>query len=180
MSLAKNELDGFQYLCGYVVKNLIKKTLKSQILQNRAISNHDCYSRRYMHWWYDQKLINCLLKGGLTEVHNGCLTIFLVADELFRKDTMGNPHKIDVADMVDQLTKKPKVVGIFNNIVDESGVKNFLPELKINLLILILSLYLKVRAFWKTRDITKKAKQLETQKSKGLRKTIKQKSSKRK
>ena len=129
---------------------------------------------------HDQKLINCLLKGGLTEVHNGCLTIFLVADELFRKDTMGNPHKIDVADMVDQLTKKPKVVSIFNNIVDESGVKNFLPELKINLLILILSLYLKVRAFWKTRDITKKAKQLETQKSKGLRKTIKQKSSKRK
>ena len=57
---------------------------------------------------HDQKLINCLLKGGLTKVHNGCLTIFLVADELFRKDTMGNPHKIDVADMVDQLTKKPE------------------------------------------------------------------------
>ena len=96
---------------------------------------------------HDQKLINCLSRGSLTAVHNGCLVIFLRAEELFRKDTMGNPHKIDVADMVDQLTKKPKVVGIFNNIVDESGVKNFLPELKINLLILILSLYLKVRAF---------------------------------
>ena len=96
---------------------------------------------------HDQKLINCLSRGGLTAVHNGCLVIFLRAEELFRKDTMGNPHKIDVADMVDQLTKKPKVVGIFNNIVDESGVTNFLPELKINLLILILSLYLKVRAF---------------------------------
>ena len=130
--------------------------------------------------YHDQKLINCLLKGGLTEVHNGCLTIFLVAEELFSKDTMGNPHKIDVADMMDELTKKPKVVNIFNNIVDESGVKNLLPELKINLLILILSLYLKVRAFWKTRDIPDEAKQLETQKSKGLRKTIKQKSSKRK
>ena len=119
-------------------------------------------------------------RGGLTAVRNGCLPIFLMAVELFRKDTMGNPRKIDVADMMDQLTKKPEVISIFNNIVDEFGVKNFLPELKINLLTLILSLYLKVRAFSKARDITNKAKQLETQKSKGIRKTIKQKSSKRK
>ena len=28
MLLTKNELDGFQYLFGYVVKNFIKKTLK--------------------------------------------------------------------------------------------------------------------------------------------------------
>ena len=54
----------------------------------------------------------------------------------------------------------------------------FSPELKINLLTLILSLYLKVRAFSKAKDITSKSKQLETLKSKGLRKTIKQKSSK--
>ena len=80
--------------------------------------------------------------------------------------------------MLDQLTKKPEIISIFNNIVDESGVKIFLPELKTNLLALILSLYLNIRAFSKARDIINKAKQLET--SKGLRKTIKQKSSKRK
>ena len=45
---------------------------------------------------------------------------------------------------------------------------------------LILSLYLNVRAFSKERDITNKARQLQNQKSKGHRKTIKQKSSKRK
>ena len=56
----------------------------------------------------DQRLINCLSRGGLTAAHNGCLPIFLMAEELFRKVTMGNPHKIDVADMVDQLTKKPE------------------------------------------------------------------------
>ena len=127
---------------------------------------------------HDQKLINCLSRGGLTAIHNGCLPIFLMAEELFRKDTMGNPHKIDVADMVDQLTKKSEVISIFNNIVNESGVKNFLPELKINLLTLILSFCLKVRTFSKAKDITNKAKQLETQKSKGLRKTMNQKSSK--
>ena len=59
---------------------------------------------------HDQKLINCLSRGGLTAVHNGCLAIFLRAEELFRKDTMGNPHKIDVADMVDQLTKNLKLL----------------------------------------------------------------------
>ena len=91
---------------------------------------------------------------------------------------MGNPDKIDVTDMVDQLTKVSEVISIFNKIVDESGVKNLLPELKINLLTLILSLYLKVRVFSKAKDITNKTKQLETQKSKGLRKTIKQKPSK--
>ena len=39
----------------------------------------------------------------------------------------------------------------------------------------ILSLYLKVRSFSKAKDVTNKAKQLETQKWKGLRKTVKQK-----
>ena len=77
--------------------------------------------------------------------------------------------------MLDQLTKKPEVISIFNNIVDESGVKFFLPELKINSLALILSLYLKVRAFLKARDITNKAKQLETSKVKGCQKNNKTK-----
>ena len=91
---------------------------------------------------------------------------------------MGNLHKIDVADMVDHLTTKSKVISIFNNTVEESGVKNLLPEPQINLLTLILSLYLKVRAFSKSKDITNKAKQFETRQSKGLTKPIKQKSSK--
>ena len=91
---------------------------------------------------------------------------------------MGNLHKIDVADMVDHLTTKSKVISIFNNTVEESGVKNMLPEPQINLLTFILSLYLKVRAFSKAKDITNKAKQFETRQSKGLTKPIKQKSSK--
>ena len=68
---------------------------------------------------------------------------------------MGNLHKIDVADMVDHLTTKSKVISIFNNTVEESGVKNLLPEPQINLLTLNLSLYLKVRAFSMAKDITK-------------------------
>ena len=176
--LTKNELDRFQYLRGYIVKNFIKnlknntnyKTEKYQImiaiLEGIYTNNHD------------QKLINCLSRGGLTAVHSECLPIFLSAEELFWKKTMGNLHKIDVAEMVDQRTTKPDVISIFNNILEESGVKIFLPELKINLLTLILSLYLKVRGLSKADDITNKAKELETQRSKGLRKTIKQKSSK--
>ena len=38
---------------------------------------------------------------------------------------MGNTDKIDVADMMDQLTKKSEVISIFKNIADDSGVKNF-------------------------------------------------------
>ena len=79
---------------------------------------------------YDQKLINCLSRGGLTAVQYGCLPIFLMAEKLFRKDTMGNPHKIDVADMVDQLTTKTEVISIFNNIFEESGVKFFFARIE--------------------------------------------------
>ena len=74
---------------------------------------------------HDQKLINCLSKGGLTAVQYDCLPTFLTAERLFRKDTMGNPHKVDVADMVDLLTTKPEVISIFNNIFEEFGVKIF-------------------------------------------------------
>ena len=73
---------------------------------------------------------------------------------------MGNPHKTDVANMVNQLTTKPEVVSIFNNMIKESGIETFLPEMKLNVLSLILSLYIKVRAFSKAKDITNKAKQL--------------------
>ena len=179
--LTKNELDGFQYVCSYVFKHLTKKPLKNN--KNYKTEQYQIMIAKLEGICTDnneQKLINCLSRAGLTAVHNGYLPIFLIAEELFREETMRNPYKIDMADLVDQLTKKPKVISIFNNVVDKYGVKNFLTELKINLLTLILSLYLNVRAFSKARDITNKAKQLQNQKSKGHRKTIKQKSSKRK
>ena len=73
----------------------------------------------------DQKSINCLSRGGVTAVYNGCLPIFLMTEELFRKDTIRNPNKMDVAGMVDQLTTKPEIISIFNSIVEESGINNF-------------------------------------------------------
>ena len=99
--LTKNELDGFQYLCGCVVKSLIKKlknhknykTEQYQIMI--AILEGICTDD------HDQNLINCLSRSGLTAVPNGCLPIFLMAEESFRKNTMGSPHKIDMANMVD-------------------------------------------------------------------------------
>ena len=47
--LTKNEINtAFQYLCGYVVKNLIKKKIKNHKNYKTEQSNYDCYSRRYM------------------------------------------------------------------------------------------------------------------------------------
>ena len=71
---------------------------------------------------YDQKVINCLSRGGLTTVHNRCVPTFFMAEELFQNDIMGNPHKIDVADMADQLTKKPENISIFNNIFNSHSI----------------------------------------------------------
>ena len=80
---------------------------------------------------HDQKLINCLSRGGLTAVHNGCLVIFLRAEELFRKDTMGNPHKIDVADMVDQLTKNLKLLVFSTTLLMNLELKIFCQNWKL-------------------------------------------------
>ena len=124
IALTKNELDGFQYLCGYVVKKLIKKLKNHKNYKTEqykvmiAILEGICTDN-------DQKLINCLSKGGLTGVHSGDLPIFLMAEELFQKVTMGNPHRIDVAEMVVQLSTKPEVISISNNIVEESGINFF-------------------------------------------------------
>ena len=100
MPLTKNELDGFQYLCGYVVKNFIKK-----------LKNHENYKTEQYQIMiaivecictddYDQKLINCLSRGGLTA------SICQMAEELFLKYTMGNPHKIDTADNAGSVDQK--------------------------------------------------------------------------
>ena len=69
-------------------------------------------------------------RGGLTAVQYDCLPIFLTAEQLFRKNTSGNPHKVDVADMVDLLTTKPDVISIFNNIFEEFGVKMFFARIE--------------------------------------------------
>ena len=122
MPLTKNELDGFQYLGGYVVKNLIKK------LKNHKNYKTDQYQiiiailEGICTYDYDQKVINCLSRGGLTTVHNRCVPTFFMAEELFQNDIMGNPHKIDVADMADQLTKKPENISIFNNIFNSHSI----------------------------------------------------------
>ena len=65
---------------------------------------------------YVQKLIDCLSRSGLTTVHNGCLSIFLMVEEIYQKDTMGIPHKIDVVDNVDQFSRKPEAINIFNKL----------------------------------------------------------------
>ena len=70
-------------------------------------------------------MMNWLSKGGLTAVHNECLLISLMAEEIFRKNSLRNPYKIDVAVMVDHLTAKPEVISISNNVIEESGVKFF-------------------------------------------------------
>ena len=123
--LTKNELDGFQYLCGYVVKNLIKKLKNHKIYKTEQYEIITATVEGIGTDDHDQKSKDCLSRGSVTAVHNGCLPIFLTTEELFRRDTMGNHHKIDVADMMDQLTKQSEVISIFKNIADESGVKNF-------------------------------------------------------
>lgn len=82
---------------------------------------------------FDEKVV-------LLQCYNLCSLIFPWKRKHleFRKDNMGNPHKIDVANMEEWLTTKPEVICICNSIIEEPRNKHFLPELKINILALIL------------------------------------------
>ena len=122
--LTKNEINtAFQYLCGYVVKNLIKKKLR--IIKIIKLSNQTMIAILEGISCALMIMMNWLSKGGLTAVHNECLLISLMAEEIFRKNSLRNPYKIDVAVMVDHLTAKPEVISISNNVIKESGVKFF-------------------------------------------------------
>ena len=101
--------------------------------------------------------------------------------------------------MIAILLHKPEVSSIFSAVIENSGVMDVSDELRDNLLKTVLNLYLRVRSFSKAKDIkvnsmekqtktnTRKKKQehpksgtqnSKAPKSKGLRKLIKQKSSK--
>lgn len=174
MGLDKRELDSLQYLGGYVVKKIIRKIKNSanykstqsqgilKILKCMTISD-----------FQEQRPIKTISRGGLTALNSDGQSMFRVAEEHFRKETVDYYRKIDTQTMTKNLVKDVDMPGYYNNILGRDGIK-IDNETKINLLEKLISLYFRVRAFSKARDITNKhIVEKKKTKSKGLRKDIK-------
>ena len=126
--------------------------------------------------WEDQKLVNCLNRGGLTAVSLDFQRVFVKAEVQFRKVTSTNNHlkSIDVNSITYSLMQDTEVISHYNSVVDTSGVENIEIEDRKNLLQNMLQLYIRVRAFSLARDIVGKHRLASKQKrSKALRKNIK-------
>ena len=168
--ITDREIDGLQYLSGYVVKNLLKKTKNSAnysspesqgviaILEN-AIEADDA----------QQRLIHLQNRGGLTAVTGDCLKIFCRTEERFRVETeVDSLRKIDIRKISSDLMADVDIISFFNAVVDNIEL---IDEIKQNLLHKMLKLYLRVRSSSLAKDITgRKTGKLST---KSLRKDLK-------
>ena len=122
-----------------------------------------------------QKLINIQSRGGLTAVIEDVNKLFVCAEELFRSDTSKKGQRIEINSMIEQLICNTKFMANFYAIVDAAQLSNMEQDLKQKVLISILKLYLKVRAFSYSRDIVAKHKLKLSEKisnKHGLRKSL--------
>ena len=173
MPVTEEENDALEYLSGYVVKKLLKKTKQRAnyhssenqtiitILQNTIVEDSS-----------DQKLISVQNRGGLTAVTEDCQKIFYRAEEQFRIQTSVDfLREINIKMMADCLLESIDVVSFFNAAVNMAGV-NLPEEIKMNMLQNMVMLYLRVTSFSLAKDITSKKKSSNTS-SKALRQDIK-------
>ena len=183
----QRELDGLQYLSGYVIRTLLKraKNSKTHLLRENQIiisilSNAilpDFAEKQ------NQKLVDIQTRGGLTKVVDEAQEMFILAEQLFRKTTETEKHlkKIDINAMTEELLQDTKIISLYKAIIGTSDTNDLDNEVKVNLLENILKLYLRVRSFSFAKDITSHKKQEQRNlkfKTKALRNDIKKASGK--
>ena len=105
--ISEKELNRLQYLAGYVVFKLLKKTEKCK----ECNSPENQYTVRILAGmrtedFADQKLIHSLNRGGLYTVTPECQALFHRAKEHFRIETnVTSTHKINIEQMNKPLMK---------------------------------------------------------------------------
>ena len=182
----QRELDGLQYLSGYVIKTKKRaKNSKTHLLRENQIiisilSNAilpDFAEKQ------NQKLVDIQTRGGLTKVIDEAQEMIILAEQLFHKTTETEKHlkKIDISAMTEELLQDTKIISLYKAIIGTSDTNGLDNEVKVNLLENILKLYLRVRSFSFVKDITSHKKQKQRNlkfKTKALRNDIKKASGK--
>ncbi|XP_065653296.1 uncharacterized protein LOC136080495 [Hydra vulgaris] len=178
--ISAQELDGLQYLAGYVVHKFIKKTRNNKYYNSKINQDTMEILKKFTtDAFIDQKLICTQNRGGLTVATKECQSIFILTEGMFRRETsQSNLKRIDVAKMVSSLMEDRKIISLYSNIVETFENENSVSysDLANNILENMLKLYFRIRSFSLTKDIVQLHK--EKKKVKSLRKTIKKASQK--
>ena len=171
-SITKTEIDALQYLGGYVVHKLLKKTKNSPKYKSEENQAIILVLESMVDNTREQKLIDSLSRGGLTSISEDCEHIFYKTEELFRKETaVDNLRNIDIVKITSNLMSQSDIISLINSITDISG-SNIDSEIRNNLFEKMIQLYLRVRSFSLARDITLNKKK-SCAATKGLRKEMK-------
>ena len=91
----QRELDGLQYLSGYVIRTLLKRAKNSKthlLRENQIISILSNAILPAFAEKQNQKLVDIQTRGGLTEVVDEAQEMFIFAEQLFRKTAETEKH----------------------------------------------------------------------------------------
>ena len=117
-SINQRELDGLQYLSGYVIRTLLKRAKNSKrhllrenliiisILSNAILP--DIAEKQ------NQKLVDIQTICGLTKAVDEAQEMFILAEQLLRKTTETEKHlkKIDINAMTQELLHDTKIISL--------------------------------------------------------------------
>jgi len=165
LEISQRELGSLQYISGYVITKLLKKTRNHKNYKTEEcqaiitmLENMKTSEESY------QRLIQTLDRGGLTTLKPAALSIFKIIEERYRIETRGNAEnaitKIDTKKITAFLLKNLDIKSLFNSFSGDLSLP-LNAELKDNLLEKLISLYLRVRAFSTARDMIEKHRDLQ-------------------
>ena len=167
--ISEREISGLQYLAGYIVR---KFTILAKKNKNREEGDAELsILRNATGSDINQEFVHAINRGGLTVVKEEWVKVFIVAEEVFRAETLLPSKKIDVEKIIKSISTQ-RAICFYNSIIDTGKSE----KLRHRIFIKMLTLYIRVRAFSKARDLVnehKKGKQV-IFKEKTLRKRLAQ------
>ena len=174
IEISSRELDGLQYLSGYIISKLLKKSKNSKHYKNEEHQFNITVTSKKAKKCVEQKLILSQSRGGLVAVIDEVQNIFKIVEKKFRIETSKqHVRKINTRKMVDELLRNSEIISMYGSLTEPISL-DINEEIKENLLASLIRLYLRVRAFSLARDITSKHRlALKAKKAKALRKNIK-------
>ena len=150
--ISDKEIGALNYLSGYVVFKLLKKTRNSA--KYNSIKNQQFLN--ILECTLDKKggneLIDSPSRGGLKTVASDTLRIFYLAEEEFRKTTeISSLRKISGEEIAQKLLEDQDIISIFKTVTED--VTDVMNETRENVLNKILHLYFCVRSYSLASDV---------------------------
>ena len=184
-NLSDRQLAGLQYLSGYVIHKLYKKSknCKAWSSPENQIKQHILKTCREedQNKQTNQKLLSTVNRGGLWYVCEEIQKILVISEKYFvRKMADGPNPNIKVKKLITDITKFSYVADFFSCIVNKIEIDTDTPEFKMaekSVLFQIVQLYIRVRMFSLAKDYVQQQRVSKSIKSKekSLRKSLKKK-----